>query len=57
METVRTTEQKIKVGDININYVRSVIDGGNHSKTLLCLPGAMGNKKKLFEDCESSEIS
>jgi hypothetical protein len=42
MDKVAATEQKVKVGDLNINYVRSALGGGNPTKTLLMLPGAMG---------------
>lgn len=40
--TVKITEQKVKVGKIEINYVRSSIEGGKQEKTLVCLPGALG---------------
>lgn len=39
---VRVTEQKIKVGNVEINYVASSIDGVKTTKTLVCLPGALG---------------
>jgi hypothetical protein len=42
MGSVRATEKKVKVGDLDINYVRSALIGRNPSKTLLLLPGAMG---------------
>jgi hypothetical protein len=48
MSSVRATEQKVKVGDLNINYVRSVLSDGTPSKTLLLLPGAMGNLFKVL---------
>lgn len=41
---VRVTEQKAKVGGVEINYVASSIEGGKPTKTLVCLPGALGNK-------------
>ena len=47
---VEITEQKVKIGDFDINYVRSSIDGGNPSKTLVCIPGAMGKLQKLHQD-------
>lgn len=44
-DQVKITEQKVKVGKYEINYVRSTIESGNQKKTLVCLPGALG---KLF---------
>lgn len=40
--TVRISEQKVKVGKQEINFVRSSIEGENQEKTLVCLPGALG---------------
>lgn len=45
MVNVKTTEQKLKVGNFHINYVLSRCDGHNTDKTLIMLPGALGNLK------------
>lgn len=42
--TVKITEQKVKVGNYDINYVKSSFEGENPKKTLICLPGALGKK-------------
>lgn len=42
--SVRISEQKIKVGKIEINYVKSAVEGVKQDKTLVCLPGALGKK-------------
>lgn len=46
---VKITEKKVKIGNLEINYVRSSIEGGNPSKVLVCMPGAMGNLKNYFQ--------
>ena len=39
---VKISEQKVKVGKYEINYVQSSLEGVNQEKTLVCLPGALG---------------
>ena len=40
--SVKISEQKVKVGNYEINYVKSFLEGENPQKTLICLPGALG---------------
>lgn len=40
--SVEIHEQKVKVGKIDINYVSSSVKGANPTKTVVCLPGALG---------------
>jgi hypothetical protein len=40
--SVLISEQKTKVGNFEINYVKSFIENGNPKSTLVCLPGALG---------------
>jgi hypothetical protein len=47
MSSVRFTEEKVEIGGVDIKYVRSSIEGNKASKTLVCIPGAMG-KFQLF---------
>lgn len=42
--TVKVSEQKVRVGSFDINYVKSSIEGEKPKKTLICLPGALGKK-------------
>lgn len=42
---VKITEQKVTVGKVDINYVKSSLEGADPKKTVVCLPGALG---KLF---------
>lgn len=42
-DIVTITEQKVKVGSLEINYVKSYVEGSNPSRTIVCLPGALGN--------------
>jgi hypothetical protein len=46
-QNVRVTEQKVKVGKYDINYAKSSIEGETPSKTLICLPGALGMELEL----------
>lgn len=39
---VKVSEQKVKVGRYQINYVKSFVPGTNPKNTLICLPGALG---------------
>lgn len=39
---ITISEQKVKVGSHEINYVKSLVEGENPTKTLVCLPGALG---------------
>lgn len=42
MASVKIKEDKIKVGNYQINYALSKIDGNQTEKTLIMLPGALG---------------
>lgn len=44
---VQISEQKIRVGNFDINYVKSSVQGGNPQNTLICLPGALGKAASL----------
>lgn len=39
---VKVNEQKVTVGTWSINYVESALKNSNKSKSLICLPGALG---------------
>lgn len=39
---VKISEQKVTVGDVEINYVKSSLEGAEPKKTVVCLPGALG---------------
>lgn len=41
---VKVSEQKVKVGSYEINYVQSSVEGCNPKETLFCLPGALGER-------------
>lgn len=42
ISNVKISEQKIKVGNYQINYVVSKCEGQKTDKTLIMLPGALG---------------
>ena len=42
MSNVKITEQKAKVGNLQINYVVSKCEDQQTEKTLIMLPGALG---------------
>lgn len=42
MKEVQITEQKIKVGEIFINYAISKVEGTKPKKTLILMPGFLG---------------
>lgn len=46
---VKVSEQKVRVGRSEINYVNSSIEGRNPQKTLLLLPGALGENTELIK--------
>lgn len=50
LRTVKVSEQKVKVGKIEINYVRSALEGESQKKTLVCLPGALGDKMSSLNE-------
>lgn len=39
---VKVNELKVTVGAWSINYVESALENGNPSRSLICLPGALG---------------
>jgi valacyclovir hydrolase len=45
---VKITEQKVKVGNYDINYVRSRLGDEKAEKTLVMLPGALGSAMTDF---------
>jgi hypothetical protein len=43
-QTVKISEQTIKVRNQHVTYVKSSIEEENPTKTLICLPGSLGKK-------------
>lgn len=39
---VKVNEQKVTVGTCSINYVQAALENSNPSRSLICLPGALG---------------
>lgn len=54
--SVKIAEHKVKVGNHEINYVHSSLEGANQNKNLICVPGALGILLSLIIFNENAKL-